>query len=63
MVEARLPGTLIEAIRYKPYLGLGGDFKHEMVDHAVEYVVGRVSTNGIENFWSLLKRSRSTNGA
>lgn len=27
-----------------------------MVDHAVEYVNGRVHTNGLENFWSLLKR-------
>jgi len=27
-----------------------------MIDHAVEYVRGRVHTNGIENFWSLLKR-------
>lgn len=28
-----------------------------MVDHAVEYANGQVHTNGIENFWSLLKRS------
>ena len=28
-----------------------------MVDHAVEYVRGEVHTNGMENFWSLLKRS------
>jgi len=27
------------------------------VDHAVEYVNGRVHTNGLENFWSLLKRA------
>jgi hypothetical protein len=27
-----------------------------VVDHAVEYVRGRVHTNGLENFWSLLKR-------
>ena len=27
-----------------------------MVDHAVEYVRGEVHTNGMENFWSLLKR-------
>ena len=27
-----------------------------MVDHAVQYVDGRVHTNGLENFWSLLKR-------
>jgi hypothetical protein len=29
------------------------------VDHAVEYVHGRVHTNGLENFWSLLKRGIS----
>ena len=28
-----------------------------MVDHAVEYVNGNCNTNGLENFWSLLKRS------
>ena len=28
-----------------------------MIDHAESYVGGKVSTNGIENFWSLLKRS------
>lgn len=27
------------------------------MDHAVEYVKGHVHTNGMENFWSLLKRS------
>ncbi len=27
-----------------------------MVDHAVQYVDGKVHTNGLENFWSLLKR-------
>lgn len=30
---------------------------HMTVDHAVEYVRERVHTNGIENFWSLLKRT------
>jgi transposase-like protein len=38
------------------YDGLGGEFFHEVVDHAVEYVRGRVHTNGLENFWSLVKR-------
>ena len=28
-----------------------------MIDHAVSYVNGHVHTNGMENFWSLLKRS------
>jgi hypothetical protein len=29
---------------------------HEFVDHAERYVSGKVHTNGLENFWSLLKR-------
>lgn len=38
------------------YQGLSSDYAHQVVDHAVEYVNGRVHTNGLENFWSLLKR-------
>jgi transposase-like protein len=38
------------------YEGLGSDFFHQVVDHAVEYVRGRVHTNGLENLWSLVKR-------
>ncbi len=30
---------------------------HEIVDHERTYVRGRVHTNGMENFWSLLKRN------
>ncbi len=41
------------------YNGLEGDYAHKVVDHAVQYVDGRVHTNGLENFWSLLKRSIS----
>jgi transposase-like protein len=32
------------------------DFEHATVDHLKTYVNGQVHTNGIENFWSLLKR-------
>jgi len=32
------------------------DFIHETVNHMEEYVRGQVHTQGIENFWSLLKR-------
>src|SRR5947209_2535506 len=39
------------------YAGLESDYAHQVVDHAVEYVRGKVHTNGKENFWSLLKRS------
>ena len=39
----------------KSYEGLS-EFAHQVVDHAVEYVRGQVHTNGMENFWSLVKR-------
>jgi len=32
------------------------DFTHKIVNHLERYVDGNVYTNGIENFWSLLKR-------
>ena len=38
------------------YYGLESDFAHQVIDHAVAYVDGRIHTNGLENFWSLLKR-------
>ncbi|MGD1028047.1 MAG: IS1595 family transposase [Candidatus Binatus soli] len=38
------------------YTGLGKDYVHKFVNHAETYVKGNVHTNGIENFWSLLKR-------
>lgn len=41
------------------YDGLAGDWAHQVVDHVVRYVDGRVHTNGLENFWSLLKRGLS----
>jgi ISXO2-like transposase domain/Transposase zinc-ribbon domain len=33
------------------------EYIHETVNHVEEYVRGQVHTQGIENFWSLLKRS------
>lgn len=41
----------------KSYARLQGSFVHAAVDHAVKYAEGKVHTNGLENFWSLLKRS------
>jgi transposase-like protein len=38
------------------YMGLNEKFQHEVIDHAERYVKGNVHTNGLENFWSLLKR-------
>lgn len=39
------------------YRGLNPDYIHAFVDHAVRYVDGKVHTNGLENFWTLLKRT------
>ncbi len=39
------------------YDGLKQKYVHEVVNHAEEYVRGQVHTNGLENFWSLLKRN------
>ena len=30
---------------------------HQVIDHAEQYADGQVHTNGLENFWSLLKRA------
>jgi transposase-like protein len=38
------------------YSNLASRYIHMMVDHSVQYVAGKVHTNGLENFWSLLKR-------
>ena len=41
---------------HSAYTALGTDFAHAFVDHAERYVQGNVHTNGLENFWALLKR-------
>lgn len=41
----------------RSYEDLGIDFAHQVIDHAEAYARGKVHTNGIENFWSLLKRA------
>ena len=38
------------------YTGLEQDYVHKVIDHAECYAKGHVPTNGLENFWSLLKR-------
>jgi len=40
----------------RSYDGLKVDFTHQVIDHAEAYVKGNIHTNGLENFWSLLKR-------
>lgn len=50
-------GSTIYTDEFKGYISLSKNYNHEFVNHsASEYVNGNVHTNGIENFWSLLKR-------
>jgi transposase-like protein len=48
-------GSALYTDALQSYNGLD-EFQHQVVDHAVEYARGTVHTNGMENFWSLLKR-------
>src|SRR5260370_13266415 len=50
------PGAYLSTDDCIGYWGLYKDYIHEIVDHAETYVDGKVHTNGIENFWSLVKR-------
>jgi transposase-like protein len=50
-------GSEIHTDAWKAYRGLTPDYFHFFVDHAIAYAEGHVTTNGLENFWSLLKRS------
>jgi transposase-like protein len=52
------PKSIIFTDGWKGYNGLAEkQFVHETVSHMNEYVRGSIHTQGIENFWSLLKRS------
>ncbi len=51
------PKATVHTDELSSYDGLtAGQFEHKVIDHTVAYVDGTVHTNGIENFWSLLKR-------
>lgn len=50
-------GSAIYTDALASYEGLARKYGHQVIDHAIAYVRGRVHTNGLENFWSLLKRA------
>jgi transposase-like protein len=50
-------GAALYTDALKSYIGLDKHYEHEVIDHAVEYVRGKVHTNTVENFWSLVKRA------
>ena len=51
------PGSEVHTDEYVGYRGLEADYTHEIINHAEEYARGHVTTNRIENFWTLLKRT------
>jgi transposase-like protein len=53
MVE---PGTEVHTDEFVGYHKLSDGYVHKVVNHLEGYVKENVHTNGIENFWSLLKR-------
>ena len=55
------PGSEIHTDEHAGYQGLDKDYVHEIINHMEAYVRGHVSTNGIENFWSLFKRQLGRN--
>jgi transposase-like protein len=50
------PGSELHTDALASYAGLRPEYVHKFVDHAECYVKDNVHTNGLENFWSLLKR-------
>lgn len=49
-------GSELMTDAHRAYQGLDAEYVHKFIDHAETYVKENVHTNGIENFWSLLKR-------
>jgi transposase-like protein len=50
------PGAGVITDEFLSYTGLDKEYIHNVINHAESYVKGSVHTNGMENFWSLLKR-------
>ncbi|HVC21865.1 MAG TPA: IS1595 family transposase [Candidatus Dormibacteraeota bacterium] len=51
------PGTRMVTDALRSYSTLDQEFRHDVINHAEAFVRGDISTNGIENFWSGLKRT------
>jgi hypothetical protein len=50
------PGSHVFTDELRAYFGLQSDYEHDIINHCEAYVNGNIHTNGLENFWSLLKR-------
>ena len=51
-----IKGSEIYTDALRSYSGLEKEYAHKVIDHAECYAKGHIHTNGLENFWSLLKR-------
>jgi len=52
-------GTHLFTDEASAYFDIGPEYAHDVINHAEAYAVGQIHTNGLENFWSLLKRNLS----
>ncbi len=50
------PGSQLMTDEFPGYFGLSAEYGHKVVNHLERYVDGQVHVQGVENFWSLLKR-------
>ena len=50
-------GSLLITDQYPAYNTTAGWTSHTVINHSIAYVQGKVHTNTIEGFWSLLKRA------
>ncbi len=58
LIRQHVPaGAEVHTDALKSYSTLADDYQHKVVDHAECYVKDGVHTNGLENFWCLLKRT------
>lgn|ERR1700685_578088 len=49
-------GAHVYTDELRSYFGLQADYEHDVINHTEAYVNGQIHLNGLENFWSLLKR-------
>ncbi len=54
--ENVLPGTELHTDEFTAYVPLADQYAHNVINHLEGYVDGKIHTQGIENFWSCLKR-------
>lgn len=50
------PGSEVMTDQWTAYEGLDADYVHQVINHSVKYAEGNITTNRMENFWTLFKR-------